>query len=152
MKYAFIEEQRTQHSVRRMCRLLDVSPSGFYEWRERGPSARAILDETLRSEIIRVHHESRSTYGRPRIHAELRAAGIEVGAKRVGRLMKASGIEGVRRRAFRKTTDSGHDLPIAPNTLDRRFGVAEIGDVNRVWAGDISVLQQHGRSLVMSTS
>jgi len=140
MKYAFIEEQRTQHSVRRMCRLLDVSASGYYEWRGRGPSARATLDVALRSEIIRVHNESRATYGRPRIHAELRAAGLQIGAKRVARLMRASGIAGAQRRAFRKTTDSGHDLPIAPNALDRRFDVREIGGVNRVWAGDITYL------------
>jgi transposase InsO family protein len=140
MKYAFIDEQRTQHSVRRMCRLLEVSPSGYYEWRERPPSARASFDETLRSEIVRIHSESRSTYGRPRVHVELRSAGIRVGAKRVGRLMKASGISGVRRRAFRKTTDSAHDLPIAPNTLDRKFDVAQIASLNRVWAGDITYL------------
>ena len=140
MKYAFIEEQRTQHSVRRMCRLLEVSASGYYEWRDREPSARATVDENLRSEIVRIHRESRSTYGRPRVHIELRSAGIRVGAKRVGRLMKASGISGARRRAFRKTTDSAHDFPVAPNSLDRKFDVTEIGGMNRVWAGDITYL------------
>lgn len=140
MKYAFIEEQRTQHSVRRMCRLLEVSPSGYYEWRGRPPSARNVADEALRDEVIRIHRESRSTYGRPRIYAELRAQGLRVGAKRVGRLMKITGIAGVRRRRFRKTTDSGHDLPIAENTLARQFDVVDIGGTNRVWAGDITYL------------
>jgi len=140
MKYAFIEEQKTQHSVRRMCRLLDVSPSGYYEWRGRPPSARSVADEALRGEVVRIHRESRSTYGRPRIHAELREQGLRVGAKRIGRLMKISGIAGARRRRFRKTTDSNHDLPIAANALARQFDVVDIGGMNRVWAGDITYL------------
>src|ERR1035438_4718319 len=97
MKYTFIEKQRTQHSVRRMCRLLDVSPSGYYEWRDRPPSPRSVADEALRGEVVRIHRESRSRYGRPRIHAELREQGLRLGAKRIGRLMKVSGIAGVRR-------------------------------------------------------
>jgi hypothetical protein len=93
MRYAFIEEQRMQHSVRRMCEALDVSPAGYYEWRGRPPSARALADVDLRALIVRVHAESRRTYGRPRIHAELSAEGTRVGSKRVRRLMKAAGIE-----------------------------------------------------------
>jgi putative transposase len=138
MRYAFIEEQRTQHSVRRMCVLLEVSAAGFYEWRGRSPSARARANESLRAEIVKVHAESRRTYGRPRVHAELLARGHHVSSKRVGRLMKNAGIKGVQPRRFRKTTDSGHALPIAPNLLARKFGVAEIGQRNRIWAGDIT--------------
>ncbi len=77
IKYAFIEEQRTQHSVRRTCELLSVSPAGYYEWRGRPPSPRALVDATLAADIKRVHAESRRTYGRPRIHAELAARGCE---------------------------------------------------------------------------
>jgi putative transposase len=87
-----------------------------------------------------VHAESRRTYGRPRIHAELTAQGLGVGQKRVGRLMKKAGIAGIRPRRFRKTTDSGHALPIAENTLARQFDVVQIGEKNRVWAGDITYL------------
>jgi len=92
------------------------SPSGYYEWRVRPRSPRSIANETLRDHIVRVHRESRRTYGRPRIHAELSAQGIAVGANRVGRLMKSAGIEGIRPRRFRKTTDSSHTLPIAANS------------------------------------
>lgn len=92
----------------------------------------------------------RGAYGRPRIHADLKDAGIQVGAKRIARLMKSSAIVGIQPRRFRKTTDSSHGLPVAPNVLARQFDVSEIGAVNRAWAGDISVLQQHGRELGMT--
>ncbi len=140
MRYAFIEEQRAQHSVRRMCELLSVSPAGYYEWRGRSPSQRTLVDTSLIAKIKRVHAESRRTYGRPRIHAELAAEGMRIGQKRVGRLMKQAGIAGIRPRRFRKTTDSGHDLPIAENALARKFDVVEIAKTNRVWAGDITYI------------
>lgn len=80
------------------------------------------------------------TYGRPRIHAELQAQGQRVGANRVGRLMKAAGVVGIRRRQFRNTTDSGHGFAIAENILARRFGLA-INKQIRAWAGDITYVQ-----------
>ncbi len=138
MRYAFIEEQRTQHCVRRMCNLLNVSPAGYYEWRGRPLSARAIADTQIRASIERVHADSRRTYGRPRIHAKLSAEGQHVGAKRVRRLMKAAGIAGIQPRRFRKTTDSAHALPIANNVLARSFNVTQIAHTNSVWAGDIT--------------
>jgi len=143
VKYAFIEEQRTQHSVSRLCRILEVSTAGFYESRHRAPSARSLEDSELAESVIRAHRESRSTYGRPRIHAELRAQGRRVGQKRVARLMKAAGIAGVQRRRYRKTTDSTHDFPIAPNTLARQFDVTTIETTERVWAGDITYIATH---------
>jgi transposase InsO family protein len=94
----------------------------------------------LRAEIVRVHAASRKTYGRPRIHAELREKGLKVGAKRVARLMKTSGIQGVQPRRFVHTTDSKHMHPIAENILARTFDPNVIGGLNRVWAGDITYL------------
>jgi len=138
MRYAFIEEQRTQHCVRRMCNLLKVSPAGYYEWRGRPLSSRAIADVEIRSAIVRVHAESRRTYTRPRIHAKLSAEGRHVGAKRVRRLMKAAGVAGIRPRRFRKTTDSDHGHPVAKNVLARAFDVKQIAQTNHVWAGDIT--------------
>jgi putative transposase len=140
VKYPFIEEQRTQHDIRRLCRLLEVSPAGYYEWRARLPSDRAKVDAELRPLILDAYRQSRKTYGRPRIHAELTAQGKQIGEKRVGRLMKELGIEGVRRRRFRKTTDSNHAFPIAENILARHFEVMEIGGKDRAWAGDITYL------------
>jgi putative transposase len=140
VKYAFIDGQRTQHPVRRLCELLEVSSAGYYEWRGRPCSFRSTQDERLRAEIVRVHAASRKTYGRPRIHAELREQGLKVGAKRIARLMKTSGIHGVRPRRFVRTTDSKHPHPIAENILARTFDPNVIGGVNRVWAGDITYL------------
>ncbi len=140
MKYAFIEEQRTQHRVQRLCRVLGVSRAGFYEWRDRHPSLRAQADADLQATIVQLHTESRGTYGRPRVHAKLAASGVHVGRKRVGRLMKTAGIAGIQPRRFSKTTNSAHDLPIALNLLDRKFGIAEIGGTNRAWAGDVTYI------------
>jgi putative transposase len=138
VKYAFIEAQRTHHTVRRMCRLLEVSAAGYYEWRDRPKSARARIDETLTEAIVRVHAKSRQTYGRPRIHAELRCEGTRVSPKRVRRLMKSAGITGVRPRPFRRTTDSKHTFPIAENVVARNFDIKAIAKKNRIWAGDIT--------------
>ncbi len=137
MRFAFIEEQRTQHCVRRMCHLLEVSRAGYYEWRSRLPSTRALADDELRDRVLQAHAKSRKTYGRPRIHAELKEQGVRIGAKRVARLMKSSGITGLSRRRSCKTTDSKHSLPIAANVLDRAFDVAER---DRVWVGDITYI------------
>ena len=139
MRYAFIDEQRTQHRIGRMCELLEVSRAGFYEWRGRGPSVRSTVDVAIGEAVIRAHTESRKTYGRPRIHAELSAQGIRVGQKRVARIMKAHGLVGVLPRAFRKTTDSDHALPVAPNILGRNFDLKQLHK-DQVWAGDITYL------------
>jgi hypothetical protein len=96
MKYACIERRRHHYPVRLMCRLLQVSASGYYAWRCRPESARAKSERALTEEIRRVHEESRGVYGSPRVHAELVAHGIHVGRHRVARLMRRD----VRRSAF----------------------------------------------------
>ena len=141
MKYAFIEEHRTQHSVRRMCFLLEVSAAGYYESRNRSENARARANAELTDVIRVVHSESRGTYGRFRVHAELVDRGVQVGIKRIGRLMKAAQIAGISPRRFRNTTDSGHSLPIAENIVSRTFDVQVIAAKNRIWSGDITYLQ-----------
>ena len=141
MKYAFIETQRTQHPVRKMCRLLNVSAAGYYEWRCRLPSARERSDGVMRNAIVRIHAASRKIYGRPRIHAALREEGTRISPKRVHRLMKSADITGVSPRRFKKTTDSNHRLPIAPDRVSRAFNVAAVGGINRTWIGDITYVQ-----------
>jgi transposase InsO family protein len=120
-----------------MCRTLGVSRSGYYAWRHRKPSQRAQQDATLGAQIQQVHQHSRGTYGRPRVHAALRARGVQTSAKRVGRLMKQQGLHARRRRRFGPTTDSTHTLPVAPNVLERRFQV-QAPDV--AWVGDITYI------------
>ncbi len=139
MKYAAIETHRTQFSVALICRVLGVSRAGFYASRKRCVSARAKRDEALRACVRTVHHQSRRTYGSPRIHAELQAQGERCGRKRVARLMRAEGLRvKVGRRVRPTTTDSRHPHPVAENVLARRFAVTEIEATNRIWAGDIT--------------
>lgn len=88
MIYTFIEAQKANHRISRMCRALKVSKSGFYGWRDRSPSARARADALLSEKIARIHRDSRETYGAPRIHFELRTLGVRCARKRVARLMR----------------------------------------------------------------
>ena len=140
MRFAFIEVHVTQFAVTTMCRVLQVSKAGYYAWVHRSPSARATVDERLVAEIRAVHTTSRRTYGSPRVHAELAAQGRRHGRKRIARIMRAQGIRAKTVRRFRRTTDSRHAHPIAPNTLDRQFAVDQGGAPNRVWIGDITYL------------
>jgi transposase InsO family protein len=87
--------------------------------------------------VAAVHERSRKTYGSPRVHAELRAKGVRVSKKRIERLMRENGLEARRKRRFRKTTDSKHNQPIAPNVVARKFDVSA---PNRVWATDVTAI------------
>ena len=118
-----------------MCRVLEVSRAGYYAWRGRGPSERDEQNVELVAEIVEIHDESRGTYGSPRVHAELRERGFEVSRKRVEKQMREQGIVGRRRPRFRRTTDSNHDDPIAPNVVARNF---EVDEPDRVWVADIT--------------
>jgi transposase InsO family protein len=140
MKFAFILAHALEHHVTTMCRVLQVSKAGYYAWTIRPRSARASEDEQLAEEIKRIHMTSRRTYGSPRVHEELKAQGKRYGEKRIARLMREAGIRAKSRRRFRVTTDSGHAHPIAPNQLDRQFGIEQVAAPNRVWVGDITYL------------
>lgn len=135
MKYAFILSRAVAFPVALMCELLGVSRSGFYAWRNRPAPARTREDARLAVEVAAVHRRSRGRYGSPRVHAELRARGIAVSRKRVERLMREQGLSARRRRRFRKTTDSKHESPIAPNLLQRDF---EADAPNEVWVTDVT--------------
>ena len=106
-----------------LCRVLEVTRSGFYAWLARGPSDHAIDDQKLALEIAAIYKASDETYGSPRVHAELLAKGLEVSRKRVARMMRELGLRSRRKRRFKATTDSGHKLPVAENVLDRKFEV-----------------------------
>jgi putative transposase len=137
MKFQFIRDHREDFPVRLMCGVLEVSPSGFYDWLRRPESPRAAEDRALVAKIQAVHGDSRRTYGSPRVHASLKAEGYRIGRKRVARLMRENDIRARTRRKFRVTTDSRHDHPVAPNRLDRQFTVEA---PNTVWLADISYI------------
>ena len=132
-----MKDSQAMHEIATMCRTLDVSSSGYYTWRTRPPSARARQDEALTERIRAIHERSRGTYGAPRIHAELAAEGIHVGRKRVARLMRAAGLEGVSRRKGWKTTVRDRDARPAPDLVQRAF-TAEGPD--RLWVADITYI------------
>jgi putative transposase len=120
-----------------MCRVLGVSTSGYYAWRSREQSTRASADAVLSACIVRIHEESRQTYGAPRIYAELQEEGHSVGRKRVARLMRASSIAGVsRRRSFHTTRRDPAARP-APDLVDRKFTAA---GPNQLWVADMTYI------------
>jgi transposase InsO family protein len=135
VKFAFIEEKKVAFPIEPMCRVLGVSSSGYYAWQQRPVSERAKADERLAVEVVAAHKRSRATYGSPRVHADLRARGVRVGRKRIERLMREQGIQARRKRRFRRTTDSNHANPIAPNILARRFAPVA---PNAVWVTDVT--------------
>ena len=94
--------------------MLEVSPSGYYAWRDRSESARHVADRGLTAEIRRIHADNRAVYGSPRVHAAPRAGGRRVGVNRVARLMRHHGIQGRYKNRAPRTTDSKHSHPIAP--------------------------------------
>jgi putative transposase len=139
VKYACITRHHGEiKNVRLMCRVLEVKPKSYYAWRKRPTSAHAIADERLMLNVRIAHRASDGTYGAPRIHRDLKDAGIHVGQKRVARLMRRDGLVGraPRRRGVR-TTDSAHAYPIAPNLLARQFDVNGIA-INHAWVSDIT--------------
>jgi putative transposase len=146
VRYACITRHTREFPLRLMCRTLEVSSAGYYAWQRRSPSLHAIADERLMLNVRIAFTRSRTTYGAPRVHQELRGAGIRVGKKRVARLMREEGLVARRRKRRVVTTDSAHTHPIAPNQLDRQFGVHHGHDengvrpLNRTWISDITYL------------
>ena len=137
MKYAFIAVEKAFFPVIVLCDVLEVSRSGFYAFSKRPAPRRKAADAQLGVEIVAIHRRSRGTYGSPRVHAELRAKGFSVSKKRVERLMRESGVEARRKRRFRRTTDSKHAMPIAPNLLSRHFTT---NAPNKAWVTDVTYI------------
>ena len=135
MRFVFIHAERALYPVRVLCAVLAVSRSGYYAWIDRPRPARRKADAQLTVAIAAAHQRSRATYGSPRVHVDLHAQGFRVGRKRIERLMRERGIQGRRKRRFRRTTDSNHAQPIAPNVLARRF---EVTAANAVWVTDVT--------------
>ena len=125
------------HKIATMCRVLEVSTSGYYAWRKRSASKRAQADGVLLRQIRTAHEVSRGTYGAPRIHAELAAAGIRVGRKRVARLMWAAGLVGVSRRRWIATTTRSDAARPAPDLVQRVF---RADGPNRLWVADATYI------------
>jgi putative transposase len=137
--FGFIAAKRTEHSVKTMCRVLEVSRSGFHAWAKRMPSARAREDARLTERILEIHQFNRRVYGSPRIHAELAMAdGERVGRKRVERLMRQAGISGLVARKRGRTTIRVPGVRVCEDLVDRAFLAAA---PDRLWVADITYLR-----------
>ena len=134
-------------SVRMMCEVLGVSPSGYYAWSKRAPSRRAVENKRLLGRMREIHTFSRETYGEPRIHAELRDEGWRVNHKRVRRLMRLDGLQGATRRKKWRTTKRAKDARPAPDLVERDFSV---DGPDRLWVADITYVPTSSGFLYLS--
>ncbi len=137
MKYRFISANRETFKVGHMCKLLNVSRTGYYAWLKRPKSRRTRENQALEDRIRVLHSASHGIYGAPRIHQDLVDAGIPCGKNRVARIMRKAGLRSRTRRKFKATTNSRHNLPVAPNLLNQHF-VVDAQD--RAWVGDITYI------------
>lgn len=137
MRFQFIANYRGSLPRSRLCRLMGVTDRGFRAWKQRPPSQRQRRDMVILAHIREQHRLSLGSYGRPRMTEELNELGLRVGQRRVGRLMRQNGIQVVRSRKFKRTTDSDHALNIAPNLLQQDFTASR---PNQKWAGDITYI------------
>ncbi len=150
MRYAVITRHRDEFPVRLMCRVLDVTPSGYYASLTRPESWRAMIDDVLMAHVRIAHAESGDTYGAPRVHEELTAQGWPTSRKRVARLMRQEGLSARAPKQHRiTTTDSNHTEPIAPNLLDRHFDVGTA--IDRVWVADMTYVPTRAGTLYLAT-
>ena len=135
MRYRFIDTHKRTWPIRLMCQVLNVSSSGYYNWRGRPESARAMSNRALDSEIRQVYGEHKQRYGVPRITDELKDRGFHCSENRVARRMTKLGLKGIQAKKFKRTTDSNHDKPVAPDLIEQDFTAAS---PNQKWVSDLT--------------
>jgi putative transposase len=138
VKFPFIAEHRSEFRIQKMCKVLDVSRSGFYKWLSAPPSERSRRREELGERIAYHYHDNHGLYGAPKITNCLNEEGTQVGEKTVGRMMREKGLRSRTMKKFRvTTTDSNHRLPVAPNLLNQQFHTSA---PDKVWMTDITYI------------
>ena len=137
MKFRFISAHRETFKVGRMCTLLKVSRSGYYTWLKRPESRRSRENRALEDKIRVFHAASHGIYGSPKIHRDLIDDGVRCGKNRVARIMREAGIRSRTKKKFKATTNSRHNLPVAPNLLNQDFTVDA---PDRTWVSDITYI------------
>lgn len=143
-----MDNHKDEFSIAKMSEVLGVSRSGYYRWRGRGPSERALENRRLKERIKQIWDDSYKAYGSPRIHQQLQKEGESASRPRVARLMKQLGIQSQIRPKWTTTTNSNHSFPVAPNLLDRNFEANELG---QAWVGDITYLASSRGWLYLTT-
>jgi putative transposase len=137
MRFQFIDDHRDEFPVRRLCNELNVSPSGYYAWCKRPPSAREMANQELYNKIKAVYNENYGVYGSPRIYRELKEQGIACSENRIARLMRLRGLQAKQSRRFKSTTRRKKSQPVAPNLLKRDFEAAR---PDQKWVADITYI------------
>ena len=135
MRFQLIDAAKKDFPVTRLCQVLEVSQSGYFAWRSRPASPRQCEDLVLLAHIRSAFARSNGTYGSPRLTRELQDEGLPVGRRRTARLMRENGLKARQKRRFKRTTDSHHAFPVAPNLLDQDFSATR---PNEKWAADLS--------------
>ena len=138
MKFRFVQEHRETFRVGKMCKVLKVSRSGFYAWRQRQPSCRVLEDETIAEQVRAVHREFREIYGSPRIYRELKKRGEVWGRHRIARIMREEGLLTRCTKQFQWIATTRSELPASPDLLQRQFSAPRR---DRVWVGDITQIR-----------
>jgi len=139
MKCWFIHRHRSEHRVKKMCQVLNVSRSRYYQWLKLPESKRALENAMITAKIKAIHTDpKKGNYGSPRMAEELRDAGIMCSKARVARLMRAAGIYAKRHKKFKVTTNSSHNYPVSPNLLEQNFHVER---PYKVWVSDITYIR-----------
>jgi transposase InsO family protein len=137
MRFQLIDAAKREFPVQRLCKVLKVSPSGYFAWKNRPASRRQREDLVLLAHFRSAFALSHETYGSPRMTHELREQGLAAGRRRIARLMRENGLKACQPRRFRRTTDSGHAFPVAPNRLDQDFTATA---PDEKWAADLSYI------------
>jgi len=137
MRFALIDVAKAEFPVHRLCRVLGVSQSGYFTWKDRPASRRQREDMVLLAHVRSAFTRSNGTYGSPRMTRELQDGGLAVGRRRTARLMRENGLKARQKRRFRRTTDSHHAWPVAPNLLDQDFAATR---PDEKWGTDISYI------------
>lgn len=135
MKFRFIDQTRQEFPAHRLCKVLDVSQSGYFVWKDRPASRRQREDMVMLAHVRSAYTLSRETYGSPCMTRELQDSGFAIGRRRTARLMHENGLHARQKRRFRRTTDSQHTFPVAPNIIDKDFAAT---GPNQKWGVDIS--------------
>jgi len=147
MKFKFIENNRTNFRIGKMCRILGVTRSGYYHYKKHRYSQRKIENKVILELIRQIWEKSHHIYGYRRIHVELRSQGLRINRKRVLRLMRENSITAKMKKKFKKTTDSNHSNYVSPNLLNQNFNEAL---PNTVWVADITYISTYEGWLYLS--
>ena len=137
MKYAFVRAHHREFSIKRMCRVLEISRSGYYDWDGRKESGRSGRDRVLLTEIRKIHQDSKEAYGAIKTWRALKGAGVGCGKHRVARLRRQAAIEARRKRKFRVAYQARHNAPPAPNLVKWPF---HADHPEQIWMADVTFI------------